>query len=85
MIYTDGSVQRGVKSGWGFAVLRVGQAKHKASGACNVTTSSTRMEIEAETNSHEWMRMNMPQATKHVIIVLGIGIRVKFSVPMQHI
>ena len=69
VIYTDGSVQRGVKSGWGFAVLRDGHVIHKASGACNITTSSTHMEIEAVTKALKWMQTNMPQATKHVIIV----------------
>ena len=46
-------MQRGVKSGWGFVAYRDGRVVHKESGACGVTTSSTRMEIEAVSKALE--------------------------------
>ena len=68
IIYTDGSVTRGMKSGWGFLIQTNGHIMHKASGACNKTTSSTRMEVEAVTKSLEWMRQHMP-STKYAVVV----------------
>ena len=69
VIYTDGSVQRGVKSGWGFIVHRAGKVIHKASGGSGVTTSSTRMEIEAVSKALEWLKDSSDASTKHVVIV----------------
>ena len=68
VIYTDGSVKRGVKSGWGFIVHKDGRVIYKSSGACDKTTSSTRMEIEAITKAFKWLQESMPSA-KHAVIV----------------
>ena len=68
IVYTDGSVKRSVKSGWGFAAFRDGRIIHKSSGACTTTTSSTRMEIEAVTKAMEWLQQKMHD-TRHVVIV----------------
>ena len=51
IVFTDGSVKRGVKSGWGFTIRIEGQTVHEASGAINLTTSSMVMEIKAITEA----------------------------------
>ena len=68
VVYTDGSVKRGVKSGWGFVLYVDGHILHRAAGACNKTVSSTRMEIEAVTEAFKLIVRSMPQA-KHLVIV----------------
>ena len=68
VIYTDGSVVRGVRSGWGFVVYKDGRIIKKSSGACSRTTLSTRMEIEAVTKAFEWLKENLPSA-RHAVIV----------------
>ena len=51
IVFTDGSVKRGVRSGWGFTIRIEGQTVHEASGAINLTTSSMIMEIKAITEA----------------------------------
>ena len=68
VIYTDGSVKRGVKSGWGFIVLQRNKVIHKASGATTATTSSMRMEMEAITRALEWIASNQPNS-RHLVFV----------------
>ena len=46
VIYTDGSVQGGVRSGWGFVVYIGNRKAHTEAGASCMTTSIMRMEVE---------------------------------------
>ena len=55
VIYTDGSVVRGSKSGWGFSARIKGRVVAEKSGAYMVTTTSLRMEIEAVTAAVQWL------------------------------
>ena len=55
VVFTDGSVLRGVKSGWGF-IERVGRVVvAEDSGAFAQTTSSMCMEVRALTEALEWL------------------------------
>jgi len=49
VVYTDGSVQRGVRSGWGFTARSNGSIVREDCCSYSVTTSSMRMEIGAAT------------------------------------
>jgi len=51
VIFTDGSVKRGIKSGWGYTVRVDGEMINEASGASELTTSSMVMEIKAITEA----------------------------------
>ena len=51
VVFTDGSVKRGIKSGWGFTIRKSGVTQHEASGAIELTTSSMIMEIKAITEA----------------------------------
>ena len=55
MIYTDGSVQRGKKSGWGFSAKVRGKIVAEQSGSYMTTTSSMRMEVEEVTAALRWL------------------------------
>ena len=55
IIFTDGSVQRGVKSGWAFTASRHGATQQEGSGAISITTSSMLMEIKAITEALKWL------------------------------
>ena len=55
VIFTDGSVQRGSRSGWGFMAQQHGRTVAEGSGACAATTSSMRMEVEAATAALTWL------------------------------
>jgi ribonuclease HI len=55
IVYTDGSVRRGVKSGWGFSARIRGRIVAEQSGAYMTTTSSMRMEVEAVTAAMRWL------------------------------
>ena len=56
MVFTDGSVKRGIKSGWGFTIRIGGETQHEASGAIELTTSSMIMEIKAITEALKYMQ-----------------------------
>ena len=58
IVFTDGSVKRGVKSGWGFTIKIEGQTVHEASGAINLTTSSMVMEIKAITEALIYLQIH---------------------------
>lgn len=58
IIFTDGSVQRGIKSGWGYTAARRGMTVREASGATGLTTSSMCMEIKAITEALKWLGDN---------------------------
>ena len=68
VIYTDGSVRRGVKSGWGFIALQNNKVMHRASGATAATTSSMKMEIVAITRALEWICRTQPNSTHLVFL-----------------
>ena len=55
IFYTDGSVQRGIKSGWGYTAAYQGMTVQEASGATGLTTSSMCMEIKAITEGLKWL------------------------------
>ena len=55
IIYTDGSVLREIKSGWGFSARARGKIVCEQNGAYRETTSSMRMEIEAVTAAMRWL------------------------------
>ena len=56
VIFTDGSVNRGVKSGWAFSVRVEGEVVKEQSGATALTTSSMAMEIKAITEALHWIK-----------------------------
>ena len=49
IVYTDGSVKRGVRSGWGYTATLLGELVKEDSGFVQLTTSSMCMEIKAIT------------------------------------
>ena len=55
MIYTDGSVERGSRSGWGYSARCNDKIVHEDSESYTATTSSMRMEIDAATAALEWI------------------------------
>ena len=58
IVFTDGSVKRGVRSGWGYTIRVEGQTVHEASGAIQLTTSSMIMEIKAITEALRYLHSN---------------------------
>ena len=58
IVFTDGSVKRGVRSGWGYTIRVEGQTVHEASGAIQLTTSSMIMEIKAITEALRYLQSN---------------------------
>ncbi|MCP4269468.1 MAG: hypothetical protein GY777_28515, partial [Candidatus Brocadiaceae bacterium] len=55
IVYTDGSVQRGVRSGWGYTATLLGELVKEDSGFVQLTTSSMCMEIQAITEMLNWV------------------------------
>ena len=66
IVFTDGSVKRGEKSGWAFTVRCRGETVGEGSGAVEVTTSSMVMEIKAVTEALKYLPLK--QYTRDVII-----------------
>ena len=66
IVFTDGSVKRGEKSGWAFTVRCRGETVGEGSGAVEVTTSSMVMEIKAVTEALKYLQLN--NYTRAVII-----------------
>ena len=56
VVFTDGSVLRGVKSGWDFSARGDGVIVAEDSDAFAQTTSSMCMEVRATTEALEWLR-----------------------------
>ena len=56
IVYTDGSVQRGVRSGWGYTATLLGELVKEDSGFVQLTTSSMCMEIQAITEMLNWVQ-----------------------------
>ena len=66
VIFTDGSVQRGIKSGWAYTVRVNGETVAEGSGAVEITTSSMLMEVKAVTEALRYLQSNQ---LKRAIIV----------------
>ena len=56
IVYTDGSVKRKVKSGWGYTASSNGQVIKEDSGFVRFTTSSMCMEVKAITEMLDWVK-----------------------------
>ena len=56
VIFTDGSVKRGIKSGWAYSARVNGVVVAEASGAFVQTTSSMCMEVRAISEAVQWLR-----------------------------
>ena len=56
IVYIDGSVQRGVRSGWGYTATLLGELVKEDSGFVQLTTSSMCMEIQAITEMLKWVQ-----------------------------
>ena len=65
VIFTDGSVQRGRKSGWAFSARVDGRVVEEASGAFELTTSSMVMEVKAISEALQWVAT---RGFKHVLV-----------------
>ena len=61
VIFTDGSVKRGVKSGWAYSVRVDGQTVAEDSGAVEITASSMSMEIKAVTEALLYLKNSQYQ------------------------
>ena len=55
-MYTDGSVRRGVRSGWGYTASLNNQVVNEDSGYVDLTTSSMCMEVKAISEMLEWVK-----------------------------
>ena len=66
IIYTDGSVVRNRRSGWGFIAKANGRVLKKESLAYETTTSSMRMEVEAVTAAFHWLEET---TATHIVFV----------------
>ena len=66
VIFTDGSVQRGTKSGWAYSARIDDEQVHEDAGAFQLTTSSMDMEVKAITEALGWLKTG---AYKRVIFV----------------
>ena len=66
IIFTDGSVKRGARSGWGFSARCEGRIVKEQSEAYTMTTSSLRMEEEAVTAALKWI-----SGTKHTATLIA--------------
>ena len=58
VVFTDGSVQRGVKSGWAFTIRINGETVAEGSGAVDLTTSSMLMEVKAITEALRYLQLH---------------------------
>ena len=56
IVFTDGSVKRGEKSGWAFTVRVKGETIAESSGAVDITTSSMLMEIKAISEALKYLQ-----------------------------
>ena len=65
MIFTDGSVKRGVQSGWEFVARLDGTVIMEDCGATDLTASSMTMEIKAISEALRWVGTYQ---VRHVII-----------------
>ena len=54
-VFTDGSVKRRVRSGWGYTASLHGEIVKEDSGCVKFTTSSMCMEVKAITEMREWV------------------------------
>ena len=56
IVFTDGSVVRGKKSGWAYTARVDGKTVSEDSAACNSTMSSMMTEIHAVTLAPTWLK-----------------------------
>ena len=56
VVFTDGSVKRGEKSGWAFTVRVKGETIAESSGAVDITTPSMLMEIKAISEALKYLQ-----------------------------
>ena len=56
MVFTDGSVNGGVKSGWAYTVRVSGEAVAEGFGAVEITTSSMLMEVKVITEALRYLQ-----------------------------
>ena len=66
IVFTDGSVKRGEKSGWAFTIRVNGATIAEDSGAVDITTSSMLMEIKAISEALKFLQQ---QGIKKAVIV----------------
>ena len=66
IVFTDGSVKRGEKSGWAYTVRVKGETIAEGSGAVEMTTSSMLMEIKAISEALIYLQENR---IKNAVIV----------------
>ena len=66
IVFPDGSVKRGDKSGWAFTVRVKGETIAEGSGAVDITTSSMLMEVKAISEALKYLQ---EQGTKKAVIV----------------
>ena len=66
IVFTDGSVKRGEKSGWAYTVRVRGETIAEGSGAVEMTTSSMLMEIKAISEALIYLQENR---IKNAVIV----------------
>ena len=64
-MFTDGSVQRGVKSGWAFTIRVNGETVAEGSGAVDLTTSSMLMEVKAITEALRYLQQDQHKKSAH--------------------
>ena len=82
IIFTDGSVQRGVKSGWAFSARVNGAVVEENAGATRTTTSSMCMEVKAITEALGWL--NTTNYTSAVFVTDSMSSLEKVKKNMLH-
>ena len=77
VIFTDGSVQRGIKSGWAYTIRVNGATVAEGSGAVELTTSSMLMEVKAITEALRYLQTH--QHRRAVIVTDSMSTLQKIS------
>ena len=57
VVFTDGSIKSGEKSGWGYTVRGNDLVVAEGSGEFEITTSRMQMEIKAITEALKWLHL----------------------------
>ena len=77
VVFTDGSVQRGIKSGWAYTIRVNGATVAEGSGAVELTTSSMLMEVKAITEALRYLQTH--QHRRAVIVTDSMSTLQKIS------
>ena len=77
IVFTDGSVKRGERSGWAFTIRINGQTVAEGSGAVEITTSSMMMEVKAITEAMKYLQLN--QHSMAVIVTHSMSTQKKIK------